>query len=168
MDLVARAFVIAAAQRPDLRLVMLGNGSQAGLLRRIFQRGGVEDRVFFPGHVAQDDLPRYYQNADLYLSASHSDGSSISLLEAMACGRPALVSDIPGNREWMTPGENGWWFPMATPTPWRKESSQAVAQRERLAEMGTAARRTAEARADWQKNFPQLLKAFEIARSASQ
>jgi len=166
VDLIARAFVSAAQQIPELRLVMLGNGSQAGLLRQIFQRGGVEERVFFPGHVAQDDLPRFYQNADLYLSASHSDGASISLLEALACGKPALVSDIPGNREWVAPGENGWWFPDGDAEALAQAILHAVEQRPQLAEMGAAARRTAEARADWQKNFPQLFKAFEIARSA--
>ena len=52
-----------------------------------------------------------YRAADLYLSASHSDGSSVSLMEALGCGLPVLVSDIPGNREWVTDGEQGWLFP---------------------------------------------------------
>ena len=43
------------------------------------------------------------------MSASLSDGSSVSLMEAMASGLPVLVSDIPGNREWVTE-ENGWLF----------------------------------------------------------
>jgi glycosyltransferase involved in cell wall biosynthesis len=47
----------------------------------------------------------------VYISASHSDGTSISLLEAFATGTPVIVPDIPGNREWVTPGENGWLFP---------------------------------------------------------
>ena len=111
VDVLARGFVKAAQGRPNLRLVMLGGGSQSGLLRQIFTQGGVQEQVLFPGQVSQKDLPRYYRSADLYLSASHSDGTSISLLEAMACGLPALVSDIPGNREWVQPGVQGWWFP---------------------------------------------------------
>ena len=103
VDIIAHAFVIAAQQCPELQLVMLGNGSLAAVLRRIFRQGNVEEQVVFPGQVKYADLPRYYQMADLYVSASHSDGSSISLLEAMACGKPVLVSDIPGNREWVSP-----------------------------------------------------------------
>jgi len=101
VDIIARAFVIAARQRPELQLIMLGNGSLATTLRRMFAQGNVEEQVVFPGQVKYSELPRYYQLADLYVSASHSDGSSISLLEAMACGKPVLVSDIPGNREWV-------------------------------------------------------------------
>jgi glycosyltransferase involved in cell wall biosynthesis len=102
VDIIARAFVTAAQQCPELQLIMLGNGSLAASLRQIFARGNVEEQVMFPGQVKYSDLPRYYQMADLYVCASHSDGSSISLLEAMACGKPVLVSDIPGNREWVS------------------------------------------------------------------
>jgi glycosyltransferase involved in cell wall biosynthesis len=161
VDVIARAFVQAAQKVPELRLVMLGNGSQAGLLRQVFSQGGVLDRVSFPGQVSYASLPRCYRSADLYLSASHSDGSSISLLEAMACAVPALVSNIPGNREWVQPGENGWWFPNGDAPALAQAILNAVAQRQRLPEMGMNARRTVESRADWSANFKQLLKALE-------
>jgi glycosyltransferase involved in cell wall biosynthesis len=103
VDIIARAFVTAARHCAELQLIMLGNGSLATTLRQMFAKGNVEEQVVFPGQVKYSELPRYYQLADLYVSASHSDGSSISLLEAMACGKPVLVSDIPGNREWVTP-----------------------------------------------------------------
>jgi glycosyltransferase involved in cell wall biosynthesis len=167
VDVIARAFVQAAQQIPELQLVMLGNGSQASMLHQIFQRGGVEERVHFPGQVGQNDLPRFYRSADLYLSASHSDGTSISLLEALACARPALVSDIPGNREWITPGVEGWLFTDGDETALAEAIAQAANDRPRLEQMGKAARHLAEQRADWEKNFPQLFKAYELALNAS-
>lgn len=163
VDVIAEAFVLAARQRPELRLVMLGNGSQAGVLRQIFQRGGVQEQVLFPGQVRQSDLPRIYHASDLYLSASHSDGTSISLLEALACGRPALVSDIPGNREWVTPEENGWWFADGDARQLADAVLAALEQREKLPVMSRAARHVAEERADWHKNFPSTLLAYDIA-----
>ncbi|MBN1147678.1 MAG: glycosyltransferase [Anaerolineales bacterium] len=175
VETISRAFAKAARQRPELRLVMLGNGSQASLLRRALASGEVIDadvlhsrpgesyRVIFPGQVSYTDLPRYYRSADLYLAATLSDGASISLLEAMACGCPALVSDIPGNREWITPGENGWLSPVGDAEALAQAILHAVDQRQRLPEMGHAARRLAEQRADWSKNFPKLLAAYEIA-----
>ena len=173
VETIARAFAQVARERPELRLVMLGNGSQAGLLRQIFSRSGLLDepgpdsspRVLFPGQAAYADLPRFYHSADLYLAATHSDGTSISLLEAMACGCPVLVSDIPGNREWVTPGENGWLFPLDDPDALASAILQAVEQRHRLPEIGRNARRLAEGRADWAKNFPWLFEAYRIART---
>ena len=113
--------------------------------------------------MAYKDLPRYYHAADLYVSASHSDGSSVSLMESLASGLPALVSDIPGNREWIMPGENGWWFPDGDAEAMAQAILQAVEQRERLPVLGAAARTLAEQRADWSKNFQQLLRAYDMA-----
>ncbi len=165
VEIIARAFVAACqgGKENRLQLVMLGDGSQAGILRGIFQEGGVADQVIFPGQVSQVELAQYYRSADLYISASHSDGTSISLLEALACGCPALVSDIPGNREWITPGVQGWWFPDGDATALAQAINHAVSQRSRLPEMGQAARQLAEARADWEKNFPKLLEAYARA-----
>jgi glycosyltransferase involved in cell wall biosynthesis len=163
IDVIARAFVISAKKCPELHLTLLGNGSQAAAIRQIFLIGGVSDRVHFPGQVPYADLPGYYQNTDVYLSASHSDGTSISLLEAFASGRPAIVSDIPGNQEWVTPGENGWLFPDGNAEALASVILEALEKRRSLPEMGRKARQLAEARADWDRNFPQLEKAYAIA-----
>jgi len=163
IDVIARAFVIAARKRTDLRLTLLGNGSQSAAIRKILLIGAVYDRVLFPGHVSFSDLPSYYHNADLYISASHSDGTSISLLEAFACGTPAIVPDIPGNREWITPGENGWLFPDGNTEALASAILNAIDQQQKLPEMGRKARLLAEARADWERNFPQLKKAYALA-----
>jgi glycosyltransferase involved in cell wall biosynthesis len=163
IDVLARAFVIAARKRPELHLTMLGNGSQASAIRQTFLVGAVYDRVHFPGQVTYADLPSHYQKADLYISASRSDGTSISLLEAFACGTPAIVSDIPGNQEWVTPGEIGWLFPDGNAEALASEILNAFEQRQILPEMGHKARKLAESRADWEKNFPELEKAYALA-----
>jgi L-malate glycosyltransferase len=173
VETIARAFAQVARRRTELRLVMLGNGSQAELLRQILSRDGLmqglgqvdHPRVLLPGQAGYADLPRFYRSADLYIAATHSDGTSISMLEAMACGCPVLVSDIPGNREWVTPGENGWLFPPGDPDALAQAILHAVEQRDRLPEMGHLAYRLAEQHADWKQNFPWLFEAYRIART---
>ena len=164
VEVIARAFTEVVKERPYIRLLMLGNGSQVGLLRKIFSQAGVQDQVHFPGQVSRADLPNYYRAADLYVSASHSDGSSISLLEAMACGCPVLVSDIPGNREWVDPGVQGWWFKDGDTGDLERMIIRTVdEERGRLPGMGKLARSLAESRADWKKNFPELINAYILA-----
>jgi glycosyltransferase involved in cell wall biosynthesis len=165
VDVLVKGFVMAAQQYPKLRLIMLGGGSLAGQVRHVLTRGGMLDKVHFGGQVPQHELPRFYRSADLYLSASHSDGSSVSLMEALASGLPVLVSDIPGNREWVTFGVQGWLFPDGDVQALAQGILRAVEQRERLPKMGRAARQLAEERADWRKNFTNLLKAYEMAIS---
>ncbi len=161
VDVLARAFVQVAHQNPEVDLLLLGGGSQASLLHEILRRGDVWDRVTMPGHIPQRDLPRFYHMADLFISPSHIDGSSVSLMEALACGLPCLVSDIPANREWIRDGEAGWLFPDGDWQALVATILHILAHREDLPRVGQAARRLAEKRADWQINFRRLLEAYE-------
>lgn len=163
VDVLARAFVKVARQDSSVELLLLGGGSQGQVIRQILQSGGVLDRVSMPGQVTQKDLPRWYHMADLYISPSHVDGSSVSLMEALACGLPSLVSDIPANREWVTENGNGWLFPDGNADVLAAKILAAIAQRQDLPEVSRAARESAEVRADWNKNFTQLLVAYEQA-----
>jgi glycosyltransferase involved in cell wall biosynthesis len=166
VDNLAEAFVQAARVRPEMRLLMLGNGPLAPKIRGIFSRGRVDGHVHFPGQIPQERLPDYYRAADLYVSTSHSDGTSISLLEALASGTPVLLTDIPGNQEWIeSPGEIGWLFRDGDVGSLLEGILYALDHRSQLDDMGRAARRTAESRGDWLKNFPRLFEAYEIALS---
>lgn len=166
VETLITGFVRLATQVSSLRLLILGSGSQGPRLRQQLVRAGLLERVHFAGSVGLEDLPAYYRAADLYFTASRSDGSSVSLLEAMACGLPALVSDIPGNREWVSSGENGWWFTVDRPDALAEVLRTAIAARDRLPKMGLRARSIAEARADWDRNFPRLLDAYHMAADA--
>ncbi|MEI7988313.1 MAG: glycosyltransferase [Chloroflexota bacterium] len=159
---LARGFALAAQQSSKLRLLMLGGGSQEDFVKHIFRQANVLDKVYFAGQISFQDLPEYYRAADLYVSASHSDGTSISLLEALACGVPVLVSDIPGNQEWVTP-DVGWQFPLGNSNVLSQRLLDVVRNNACLPEMGRAARLLAEQRGDWDKNFLFLLEAYQRA-----
>jgi glycosyltransferase involved in cell wall biosynthesis len=160
---LAKAFVFAAQRESRLRLFLLGAGSLAGRISDIFAKHGVLDRVHMPGQLGQAELPEIFRTANLYISASQSDGSSVSLMEALASGLPALVSDIPGNREWVQSGREGWHFPVKDHTALANLILQTVAQPEQLRLMGQQARLTAEAHADWKQNKSGLTKAYDLA-----
>ena len=165
MDVLAKAFVKAASQYMGLSLLLLNGGTQASALHRIFESGGASHRVNFAGWVSQADLQRYSRMADLYVSPSHVDGSSVSLMEALASGVPCLVSDIPANKEWVEEGVNGWLFPDGDVDGLMAGLIRAAGTREPLHKMGESARHTAEAKADWKKNFQKLLDAYQQTAS---
>jgi L-malate glycosyltransferase len=161
VDVLAKAFVKVANANPDVNLILLGGGSEGSRIRQFLMHGGVLDRVHFGGHVSQADLPHWYHMADLYISPSHVDGSSVSLMEALACGLPCLVSDIPGNREWVENGVNGWLFRDGDVEALAEKILNAIENRRLFDEIGKAARKTAEEKADWKKNFGKLLEAYK-------
>ena len=160
VDVLARAFVKVAQQNEHVDLILLNGGSQSGHLRQILQNGGVLDRVTFGGQISQTDLPRWYHMADVYISPSHVDGSSVSLMEALACGLPCLVSNIPANQEWVVENENGWLFRDGDADHLAEKILAAISQRENLSQIGRASRWSAEMRADWKKNAEVLMNTY--------
>ena len=161
VDVLARAFVKVANMNRDVNLILLGGGSQGAKIRQILMNGGVMERVHFGGQVSQRDLPRWYHMADIYISPSHVDGSSVTLMEALACGMPCLVSDIPGNKEWVEDGVNGWLFRDGDVDDLAEKILSAIKSRRSFKRIGESARKTAEQKADWSKNFGKLLQAYQ-------
>jgi glycosyltransferase involved in cell wall biosynthesis len=161
VDVLAKAFVKVAAMDPNVNLLLLGGGSQGAKIRQILMNGGVLERVHFGGQIGQRDLPRWYHMSDIYISPSHVDGSSVTLMEALASGLPCLVSDIPGNQEWIQDGVNGWLFRDGDVNDLAEKIMYAIKNKKLFKRIGELARKTAEEKADWKKNFGKLLQVYE-------
>lgn len=161
-ETAVRAFLALAPSQPQLRLLLPGGGSLAPRIHKLVLNSGFAECIHMPGYISQEDLPEYYAAADLYVSASRSDGSSVSLMEALACGLPALISDIPANREWVQPGQQGWLFPVGDSAALADKIMAAMHSTD-LKAIGQRARQRAEERADWSKNKLGLQRAYEMA-----
>jgi glycosyltransferase involved in cell wall biosynthesis len=152
----------AHGREPRLRLVLAGGGSLAPEVDRWIAEAGIAHAVHRPGALGHDALPEWFRAADLYASCAESDGTSVSLLEAMATGLPVLVTDFPSNREWVAPGENGWLAPVGDARAVAEALVQAAAlDAEARDAIGRRNRAVVEARADWAVNSRALLAAYD-------
>jgi glycosyltransferase involved in cell wall biosynthesis len=107
--LQALAEVFAAV--PEARAIIGGIGPLDQELKNMAMRLGIKDRISFEGWIKYEDIPKYLNSSTVYVSTSLSDGTSISLLEAIACGLPVVVTDVPSNLEWIQDGFNGFVVP---------------------------------------------------------
>jgi L-malate glycosyltransferase len=161
MHLLA-GFRLAYARLPRLRLVLLGTGSQRAEVERFVAENGLRDAVDLAGAVPAERLPEYFRAADVYASCAYSDGSSLSLLEAMATGLPVLATDRPSNREWIGGPDQGLLAPFG-------DVSAIAAALMELAELPVDRRREIEARnravveerANWKLNAARLLDTYQ-------
>ena len=102
-------FIEAARYLPGVQLLVAGEGASLESMERLAAALNVEDRVRFLGRVAQEDLPRVYAACDVFVlpSVSRLEAFGIVALEAMATGKPVVVTDIPGVREVIEDGREG-------------------------------------------------------------
>jgi glycosyltransferase involved in cell wall biosynthesis len=95
-DGLIRAFA-RARREANLPHHLVIAGGKGWLYEDIFaavEQEDVGDFVHFPGFVPDADLPALYNLADLFAFPSHYEGFGLPLLEALACGTPALASDV--------------------------------------------------------------------------
>jgi glycosyltransferase involved in cell wall biosynthesis len=89
-----RAFARIAARHPDATLVLAGRDVHASHapLQNVIETSGIGSRILLLGE--RSDMPRLLPAFDTYVSSSHSEAFSVSLLEAMSCGVPCVATDV--------------------------------------------------------------------------
>jgi glycosyltransferase involved in cell wall biosynthesis len=116
---VAQAIPLILAQVPAAQFVVFVYNEDPDLLARFKElaqaaQGG--DAVRYVHDLPHDRaIAQFLQVADVAVSVPSSDGTPLSVLEAMACGVVPVVSDVPSLREWISPQQNGLLVPVGAP-----------------------------------------------------
>ena len=120
-----RVWAEVAARVPSAVLLIAGDGPERRRLCGLAKRLGVWDRVRFLGRVPEADKPRLYALADVFLFPSLLEGFGMPVLDAMASGVPALVSDRGALPELAAIGGAGV-IPLERPEEWVEETVELL------------------------------------------
>jgi phosphatidylinositol alpha-mannosyltransferase len=153
-----RAWPLVRERFPEVRLIVVGEGRPLeGYRRFATSQGWTEREVFFAGYVPAEELPRYYQAADIFCAPSTGQESfGIVLLEAMAAGVPIVASEIPGYRAVVTHGSEGLLVKPTNPDVLAAALGNLVLNADLRASMGQAGMRKARTY-DWRFVADQVL-----------
>lgn len=154
LDFLAELYRRALAKVPDLNLVLTGDGPYLPALRKLLPRGR---RVVYTLAVPRETLPEIYSAADLFLYPSHSDTFGMAVLEAQACGLPAVVADAGGPQEIIDPGRTGWVARVRDLGDWLARIEEAVHLLRYAPERYHALRQAARERSVRRYRWPQAL-----------
>ncbi len=115
VEVIIRAMKILKEKGIDFVLNITNQGTEEQYLRCMACDLGLDSQVNFLGFLKRRDVYRFFDSSDIYLSIPTSDGTSVTLLEAMASGLFPIVSDIAANREWIQDSVNGFLVPLNDP-----------------------------------------------------
>ncbi len=101
------AIALVKEKIPSLKVKLLGDGSLKTELIALTKQLKIDDITIFMGKVPQNKVVETLSQSHIFVSVSLSDGNSLSLIEAMACGAYPIVTRIPANIEWINEGING-------------------------------------------------------------
>ncbi|RXR18318.1 glycosyltransferase [Flavobacterium amnicola] len=106
-DVILKAFSILKQNNLPFKLTIVGDGILLDSLKNLAKKLNIENEVVFTGRIKNTDLPLLLQESNFYISMPTTEGVSASLFEAMACGCYPIVTNLPGNKSWISNRENG-------------------------------------------------------------
>ena len=167
VDIAIRALALLRdRQHDDVRLLIVGEDSFDGdesekeRLRSFAARVGVHDRVDFLGSVAHHELPYFYSAADVCVMPSYSESFGLVALEAQACGRPVVCSDVAGLRSVVRDDVSGYLIQAHDPAAYAERIGRLLDNPELAQQMGRRGRLLAQ-RFSWGRTADSLQELFE-------
>jgi glycosyltransferase involved in cell wall biosynthesis len=139
------------------KFIIAGKGSEEEELRELTKSLGIADSVKFIGFVQNDELPRYLNTMDVYVSTSLSDaGIAASTAEAMACGLPVIVTDVADNKKWVEDEVNGFVVPIKDPKSLAEKIIYLLKNEDIRKQFGKISRKIIEDRNDYYKEMEKM------------
>jgi len=166
-DVVIRALPKVLEDFPSINYLIVGLPTNQARLEQLANELGVAEYIFFTGVVPQDNLPLFYNLADVFVLVSRRteegevEGFGIAVVEAALCGKPAIVSNESGLVEAVAPGMTALVVDPEQPEMTADAIKQLLADDQLRHEMGVAAREHALGNATWReqiKNFDHQLR----------
>lgn len=155
----------ALAHTPDkgIRLLVVGDGNLRSTYQQQAIRLGLGDQVIFCGRVSDEEMPAHYALCDLLLLPSTTMGEAfgVVLLEAMACGKPVIASDLPGVCSVVNDGKDGLLVRPGDIEDLVGKIQMLLDDPQRRQEMGERGRAKVEEKYAWPKIIPRLVQVYE-------
>jgi len=165
LDILLDALPAMLAQRPDVRLLLVGGGDQEPALRAQAKALGVEQQVVFTGRVPHSQVQRYYNLVDVLCYPRHKMRltdlvTPLKPLEAMAQGRLMVASDVGGHKELIEDGSTGVLFAAGDAQALARQVLALLAMPQRWPALRAAGRAFVENERNWGASVARYRKVY--------
>ncbi|MBC1474281.1 glycosyltransferase family 4 protein [Listeria grandensis] len=139
------------ANDPTIQILIVGSGSQEVAIRTFIEENDLADRVTIMTGVMNPEMPHYFNAADVVVLPSLMEATSIAGLEAMACGKPLVGTNVGGIPEIIHPGQTGYLVPSKSSDALATGVLEMIADETQLYEMGDNALQSVYQNFAWQE-----------------
>lgn len=143
-----KALQLVREEIADAQLVIIGRGPLKDELERGAAGLGLKDALRFVSGIPEEEMPLYYNMAEVFALPSYYEPSAVALYEALGCGRPIVATSAGGNPEIVAP-ECGHIVPAREPGAMAERLIELLSDQDLRCSMGQASRQRAEALFDW-------------------
>ena len=163
-DDVVKAFPKVVRKIPNAKLMIAGTGDEKEKLEKITRELKLEGKVIFTGFVSEDEKWDLLKRCDVFVLPSVVEGLPIAVIEAMACGKPVIATNVGPFPEIIKDGETGILVPLHSLNHLADAIINLARDDARRVEMGERAREDVENRFDISKIASDYIKIYEVVK----
>jgi len=151
VEFLIKAMHIISEKRKDVKLKIVGNGPNKPRLIKLTEALNIKDKVVFEGFVPHTEMPKQYQQCDIFCFPTLGEPFGKAIIEAMASAKPVIASNIGGPAEIIQNGKTGILVKPAQPELLAQEISRLLTDEKKMKAIGANARNAIMQKYSWEK-----------------
>lgn len=161
IDILIKAFATLAPKFSDLKLFIIGEGTQEHELKELCVKLGIEKRVVFTGRINFAEISNYFNMLSVLVNISDYESFGVSVIEAMACERPVIVTNVGGLKEIVENDTFGSLVEVGNVNQTAVAIEKYYSNRELCQRTGKAGRAKVERLYDWEDNLNKMIGVYQ-------
>lgn len=163
IEYLIKAFKIISDKYPNLplKLLIVGGGSLENKLKNLVKELKIDNKTIFIGRVPYKDVPKYQNMLTISVSVSDSESFGVAVLEASACEKPVIVSNVGGLPEVVDDGVTGIVVPPKNPEKTAEAIERLILDKGLRDKMGKAGRKRVEKIYRWEGNVEHMIRIYK-------
>jgi glycosyltransferase involved in cell wall biosynthesis len=165
-DVLMRAFAVLKRKHPDkkMTLLIIGEGSQAQKLKELVEELNITREVIFTGRVPFSQIADYYNMLDVLINISDYESFGVSVIEAMACEKPVIVTNTGGLKEIVENANFGSLVEVGNVEQTATEMEKYLLDKELTERVGKKGREKVILKYKWEDNIKQMISVYQQLR----
>lgn len=163
IEYLIRSFKIISDKYPflPLKLLIVGGGSLERYLKDLCKNLNIENKVIFTGKVPYSDVPKYHNMLSVFVTISNSESFGVAVIEASACEKPVVVSNVGGLPEVVESDVTGFIVPPRNPEKTAEAIERLILDKPLRERMGKDGRKRVIKFYNWENNVAQMIELYK-------
>jgi len=161
IDVTIKAFAALHKKYPNFRLLIIGEGSEEKKLQELCTSLGVQNGVTFTGRIPFNEISRHYNMIDVLVNISEYESFGVSIIEAMACEKPVVVTNVGGLKEIVKDDSLGIKVEVGNVEQTAGAIEQLYSDKKKYSEIARKSREHVVTHYNWDENLKQMIVAYQ-------
>ena len=159
VEYIIHATKILVKEVPDLKILLVGDGPLKGEIEGLIEKFTLKKNVIIKENISNENMPEVYQKLDIFVLPSLNEGVPRTLLEAMACGKPVVISEFPHLADMIK--NAGLMFPKGDVHALADNILRLIRDRELAKELGNTGRKKIVEDHPWENTVRKTIELYE-------